>query len=112
MRIGFIGVGQMGRGMAARLIDRGYSLVVWNRTASAAEVLRAKGATVASHPKEALDSDLVITMLADDAAVEAVWIEPRLVGKLSASAVHLNMASVSLGMAHRLAALHRDAGAA
>jgi 3-hydroxyisobutyrate dehydrogenase-like beta-hydroxyacid dehydrogenase len=47
-------------------------------------------------------------MLADDAAIEAVWITPALIGKMPADAVHLNMASVSLAMAQRLALLHRS----
>jgi 3-hydroxyisobutyrate dehydrogenase-like beta-hydroxyacid dehydrogenase len=111
MKIGFIGLGQMGRGMAARLIERGHELVVWNRTRAAAEALERLGATVAREPAEALRNvDVVITMLADDAAIDAVWIAPALVRGIAASTVHLNMASVSLQMAERLTRLHADAG--
>jgi 3-hydroxyisobutyrate dehydrogenase-like beta-hydroxyacid dehydrogenase len=110
MKIGFIGVGQMGRGMAARLLERGHALVVWNRTRHAAELLRARGAKLAAAPDETLDSEIVITMLADDAAIEAVWIASALIEKMRQGAVHLNMASVSLGMGQRLAALHRERG--
>jgi 3-hydroxyisobutyrate dehydrogenase-like beta-hydroxyacid dehydrogenase len=59
-----------------------------------------------------LDADVVITMLADDAAVEAVWIAQRLIAKMPATAIHLNMASVSLRLAQRLRALHEEAGTA
>lgn len=110
MKIGFIGLGQMGRGMAARLLERGHTLVVWNRSRSAAEALRESGATVAEHPEETGASEVVITMLADDAAVEAVWIATRLLERMPAGAVHLNMASVSLRMATGLTALHRERG--
>ena len=110
MKIGFIGLGQMGRGMAARLIERGHALVVWNRTQAAAEALQQAGAAVAAQPEETLQADVVITMLADDAAVEAVWIEPALIRKMPATTIHLNMASVSLALARRLCALHAAHG--
>ena len=106
MKLGFIGIGQMGRGMAARLLQAGHEVVAWNRTEAAAEALRAKGATVAHEVDQTLDADVVVTMLADDAAVDAVWIASGLVEKLRPPAVHLNMASVSLRMAERLSALH------
>jgi len=100
MKIGFIGLGQMGREMAARLIDAGHALTVYNRSASSSEPFRNR-ARVACAPEEALDAEVVITMLADDAAVDAVWIKR----KLQSPGVHLNMASVSLAMARQLAAL-------
>src|SRR5688500_17196865 len=111
MRIGFVGLGQMGRGMAARLLERGHMLTVWNRTQSVAEALRERGAAVAPRPEDTFDADVVITMLADDAAIEAVWIAPELIERLPRGAVHLNMASISLALGKRLAALHRSRGA-
>jgi 3-hydroxyisobutyrate dehydrogenase-like beta-hydroxyacid dehydrogenase len=110
MRIGFIGLGQMGRGMAERLIERGHELIVWNRTQSTAELLHATGATVAGRVHETLDADVVITMLADDAAIQAVWVAGKLVEAVKPGTIHLNMASVSLGMAERLDALHASHG--
>jgi len=112
MKIGFIGLGQMGRGMAARLIERGHELVVWNRTREAAEALGENGAHVANDAAATLNADVVITMLADDAAIESVWIAPKLVSRVPASAIHLNMASVSLRMAERLKTLHADSNTA
>lgn len=103
MDIGIIGLGQMGREMAARLIDAGHVLTVYNRTAGAAERFRGR-AKVASSAAQAADSEVVITMLADDAAVDAVWIKPR----LHARGVHLNMASVSLAMTRQLARGQHD----
>lgn len=112
MNIGFIGLGQMGHGMAARLIERGHRLTVWNRTHAATEVLRASGARVADEPASALEAEIVVSMLADDAAVEAVWITSGLVQRMNGAALHLNMASVSLRVAQRLAGLHRAGGSA
>jgi 3-hydroxyisobutyrate dehydrogenase-like beta-hydroxyacid dehydrogenase len=112
MKVGFIGLGQMGREMAGRLLGAGHGLTVYNRGRAAAEAFRARGATVADEPAQALGADVVITMLADDAAVESVWIETGLVAQLRAPAVHLNMATISLAMAKRLEALHAAAGGA
>ncbi|MFE7928430.1 NAD(P)-dependent oxidoreductase [Streptomyces sp. NPDC057456] len=73
MRVGFIGLGVMGRPMALRLARAGTPLVVWNRTAAAAEALRAAGAEVAADPAEVFArADVVILMLADGSAVDAV----------------------------------------
>lgn len=110
MNIGFIGLGQMGRGMASRLIDGGYALTVWNRTRAPMEAFAQRGATVAASPDQTLAADVVITMLADDAAVEAVWITGGLIDRLPRTTVHLNMASVSLRMGVQLDTLHRKHG--
>ena len=106
MKIGFIGLGQMGSGMAARLVDKGYDVIAWNRSASPAEALRERGARIAASAAETLAADVVVTMLADDAAVEAVWLESGLVSSMPAGTVHLNMASVSLRLGTRLRDAH------
>lgn len=111
MRIGFIGLGQMGRGMAGRLLDSGHELSVWNRSRAVAETFRPRGALVVERPDELLDADVVITMLADDTAVEAVWITSGMVRQVPASTLHLNMASVSLSMGQRLTEMHHAVGA-
>jgi 3-hydroxyisobutyrate dehydrogenase-like beta-hydroxyacid dehydrogenase len=102
----------MGSGMAARLIESGHELIVWNRTQTAAEPLRQQGATAVHDVAETLQSEIVITMLADDAAIEAVWLAENLVEKVPRQTIHLNMASVSLRMAERLTALHESCGTA
>jgi len=110
MKVGFIGLGQMGRAMAARLIEAGHELVVYNRSSEAARTLADRGATVAGEARGALDTEVVVTMLADDSAIEAVWIGADLVKRMTPSCVHLNMATVSLAMGKRLAQKHQDAG--
>ncbi|HEX6317846.1 MAG TPA: NAD(P)-dependent oxidoreductase [Burkholderiales bacterium] len=99
MNVGFLGLGKMGGVMAVRLIEAGHSLAVFNRTSAALKPFEGR-ARIAAHPGETLESDIVVTMLADDAAVEAVWAGLE----LPASAVHLNMATVSVDLAQRFAA--------
>ncbi|HJT61928.1 MAG TPA: NAD(P)-dependent oxidoreductase [Burkholderiales bacterium] len=101
MRIGFIGLGQMGRPMVERLKAAGHSLKVYNRTRSSPEI--------AAHSQEVLDAEVVITMLADDPAVRAVWLDSGLAARLPKGAIHLNMATVSMAIARELAGIHKDA---
>jgi len=112
VKIGFIGLGQMGRGMAGRLLEAGHELIVYNRSRAATGPFRSRGARVAESPEQALDAEVIVTMLADDAALEAVWVTSGLVGRMPPSAVHLNMATVSLGLGRRMTALHGAAGSA
>lgn len=77
-RIAFIGLGAMGARMASNLLDAGYRLVVWNRSPARAQPLAARGAKVADTPAQAAaEADIVMTMLTDDAASEAVWTAPE-----------------------------------
>ena len=110
MRIGFIGLGQMGRAMAGRLIDAGHELVLWNRSARAADALIARGAWRAPEPAAALATDIVVSMLGDDTAVRAVWLDQGLAER--SLVTHVNMASVSARLSRELDARHRRAGAA
>src|SRR6201996_6992579 len=74
-RIGFIGLGKMGHGMAARYLDAGFSVAVWNRSKAKAEDLIARGAQWATSPEDAaIDADAVVTMVADDEASRRVWL--------------------------------------
>lgn len=76
-RIAFLGLGRMGVHMARRLLAAGHDLTVWNRTAAKAAPLAGAGAAVAGTPAEAVAGrDLVVTMLADGAAVEDVLLGP------------------------------------
>ena len=98
MNVGFIGLGQMGRPMVERLKGAGHSLKVYNRTRVSPEI--------ASRPEDLLQSDIVITMLADDAAVRAVWLDSGLARRVPKATIHLNMATVSMGISRELAAMH------
>src|SRR5579862_6245372 len=72
MKVGFIGLGNMGSGMAANLLKGGHEVLVYNRTPSKAQKLVEQGARHAARVADACQGDVVITMLADDGAVESV----------------------------------------
>jgi 2-hydroxy-3-oxopropionate reductase len=77
-RIGFIGMGLMGRPMSQVLLKAGYPLTVWNRTAEKADEVLSAGASWAESPAEvAMASDVVITMVTDSAASEMVICGPK-----------------------------------
>ncbi len=105
MEIGVIGLGQMGSAIARRLIGAGHRVTVYNRTRARAEALEVAGAVVADRPVGASTGDAVITMLADDQAVEAVVLgNDGVLQGLREDAVHLSMSTtiVALGSAwHR-----------
>lgn len=74
MRIGIAGVGRMGEAIGLRLIECGHALTVWNRTSGKTDALAKAGAKVAASPAEvAAASEIVITILIDAAAIEAVY---------------------------------------
>jgi 3-hydroxyisobutyrate dehydrogenase-like beta-hydroxyacid dehydrogenase len=112
MRIGFVGLGQMGRAMAGRILAAGHEVTVFNRTAERAEPLRARGATVAASPADAARrAEILVTMLADDAALEQVVFGTN--GVLSAlprGAIHVGSSTIGVACAQRVAAAHAAAG--
>ncbi len=113
MNLGFIGLGGMGLPMARNLLRAGHSLIVYNRTRSRAESLAREGAHVAATPAEAARADAVITMLADDAALEAVVFGAGgILDALPRGAVHISMSTVSAAISRRLAEAHAARGQA
>jgi len=108
MQVGFIGLGQMGAAMAANLFKAGHALTVWNRSPGKAEPLVATGAKLARTPAEAAQGDVVMTMLADDAALESVVFGAD--GIAGAPALHVSHSTISLALAERLAALPTGGG--
>jgi 3-hydroxyisobutyrate dehydrogenase-like beta-hydroxyacid dehydrogenase len=111
MHIGFIGLGNMGEAVAANLLKAGHQLTVWNRTASKAQPLLDGGAEQGRTPGAAAAGDVVITLLADDAAVEqVVFGEDGLLAALRPGAVHISMSTISVALAERLTAAHAERG--
>jgi 3-hydroxyisobutyrate dehydrogenase-like beta-hydroxyacid dehydrogenase len=113
--VGFIGLGRMGSRIARNIAKGGFPLVVHNRTRDRAEAFAAEvGADVAGTPAEAAAaSDVVVTMLSDDAAVGAVYDGPE--GALSAMGpgkTAMDMSTVSPGFSRELGDRLRAAGAA
>lgn len=111
MKLGFIGVGQMGHAIAGNLLAAGHDLAVWNRSTAKADDLVAKGARLAATPAEAADADVVFTMLADDAAVEAVIFGADGILSASTAPLHVSLSTISPDLAKRLSAAHADQGA-
>lgn len=111
MRIAFLGLGRMGSAMAARLAGA-FELTVYNRDGAKAAPFRALGARVAVSVGEAVDgADIVITMLADDAAEVALASGPGgLLEVLAPGAIHVAMSTIGVDTSERLAEAHRSAG--
>jgi 3-hydroxyisobutyrate dehydrogenase-like beta-hydroxyacid dehydrogenase len=115
MEIGFIGLGNMGRGMAANLLKAGHHVTVYNRSPAKAEALVQQGATAARTIAEACGGEVVFTMLADDQAVENVTFgdpdgEQGIVASLGRGATHVSSSTISVAMSQRLVAAHAEAG--
>lgn len=112
MKLGFIGLGNMGLPMAKNLLAAGHELTVWNRTQAKAEPLREKGARVAGTPAEAArGAEVVFTMLADDRAVEdAVFGSNGLHAGLAKGAVHVSSSTISVALSEKLTEAHASAG--
>jgi len=113
-RIGFIGLGVMGKPMAKHLIAAGHALTVHNRSRAAVDELAAAGATAAASPAEvARASKVIITMLPDTPDVERVLSGPDgVLGGLASGAVVIDMSSISPVATERLAKLVSEKGGA
>ena len=110
--IGFIGLGRMGLPMAQHLLDADFPLALFNRTASRADTLRQNGAQWADSPRElAARSDVVISIIADDAALRAIALgEDGILAGLKPDGIHVDMSTVSPDVTKELAPLYHDRG--
>jgi len=112
MKIGFLGTGNMGAGMASNLLKAGHEVVVWNRSHTKAQPLIALGATRAATPRQAAAGrDAVISMLADDAALHSVAFgEDGLIAGLGEQALHVSMSTIAVATADRFKQEHAAHG--
>jgi 3-hydroxyisobutyrate dehydrogenase-like beta-hydroxyacid dehydrogenase len=108
MNIGFIGLGKMGLGMASNLLRAGHSLAVYNRTREKADALVGEGARLADSPADACrDAEVVMTMVADDHAVEEVVFGNKgIASAMKNGCVHLSHSTISTELARKLTAEH------
>jgi 3-hydroxyisobutyrate dehydrogenase-like beta-hydroxyacid dehydrogenase len=122
MNVGLIGLGNMGSGMAACLLKGGHAVTVYNRTRSKAQALVAQGARYAENVAGVCQGDAVITMLADDGAVENIVfgdagtvgrqgtgnkaIGSGILGSLRKDAIHISSSTISVALSEKLAAAH------
>jgi len=111
MKVGFIGIGRMGRGIAGRILTGEHDLVVYNRTSGRTDELAQEGARVAASVAEACEGrDVVVTMVADDAALQEVALGERGIrDSLAKGAIHMTMGTHGVGTVQGLSAAHSEA---
>jgi 3-hydroxyisobutyrate dehydrogenase-like beta-hydroxyacid dehydrogenase len=100
----------MGHHMVANLLKAGHTVRVWNRSRGPVEAAVALGARGVEQAAEAFAGDVVLSMLADDAAVRAVIVDQDALARAPRGLVHVNLATISVQLAQELVALHRDRG--
>lgn len=108
--VGFLGLGSMGAAMAGRLLETGHDVLAWNRSPGPLEALVARGARAAASQADALAAGVSFSMLANDAAVDAVLSAGAL--EAARGGVHVSSASISPAASDRLAARAATAGVA
>lgn len=110
MNVGFVGLGAMGAAMVRNLLGKGVSVTVWNRSRAIVDELAAEGAIPAATADEAFAADIVLTMLAHDAAMRAVLLDSGVLARAKKGVVHVNHATISTDLAAELSALHAELG--
>ncbi len=111
MQIAFLGLGKMGSALAHLLLDGGYPLTVWNRTATAAQPFADAGAQVATTaPAAVRQTSVVLSMLSDDAATAALVFgndsQPGILEAMEKGAIHVSLSTISVQLSRRLAEAH------
>ena len=111
-RIGFIGLGIMGKPMARNLLKAGYPLTVWNRSQPAIEELVRDGASPGSSPEDvAHQSDVIITIVTDSPDVEKVALGPKgIIEGGRPGLVHIDMSTISPAVTRRIASRLAEKG--
>ena len=113
MDVGFVGLGGMGSGMARNLARAGHRVTAWNRTRARAEALAADGVVAAASPAEAARAGVVFTMVADDAALDAVAGGPEgILAGLPRGGLHVCSSTVGVDTVERHARAHAERGLA
>jgi 3-hydroxyisobutyrate dehydrogenase-like beta-hydroxyacid dehydrogenase len=111
MKIGFIGLGRMGSAMATNLVAAGHDITVFNRSPEKRRALLDLGAHEATRVADACHGEVVITMLADDAALTHVSLaNDGIVASLPRGAIHISMSTISVELSKTLAQAHAQAG--
>jgi len=111
VKVGFIGLGNMGLPIARNLLKVGHELTVYNRTRSKAEALASAGAKLANSLAEACAAEVVMTMLADDPAVEQTTLgDGGILNTLASGGVHLSLSTISTALSRRLTLAHTARG--
>ena len=110
MKVGFIGLGHMGSGMAANLLRAGHEVTVFNRSADKLRPLLDLGGREATRVADACAAEVVITMLADDDALRQVTLrDDGIVAELRQGGTHVSMSTVSVELTRNLSEAHEQA---
>jgi 3-hydroxyisobutyrate dehydrogenase-like beta-hydroxyacid dehydrogenase len=111
MKVGFIGLGRMGAAMAANLLKAGHEVTVYNRSSDKARALSTLGARVAASVADACRGEAVITMLANDEAVDSVVFDDGgVLASMASAGMHISMSTISVALSARLSTAHTAAG--
>src|SRR5260370_10185282 len=111
MKVGWIGLGNMGHPMDRNLLKARHEMVVYNRTRSRADSLEAEGASVAALPAQAATAPILVTMVADDPALEdLIFGAGKVMENLARGATHISMSTISVSLSRRMAEAHAKAG--
>ncbi|HEY4115776.1 MAG TPA: NAD(P)-dependent oxidoreductase [Rhizomicrobium sp.] len=110
MKIGFIGLGKMGSGIAQSLLRAGHELTVWNRSHDALAPLVENGARAGKSPEDTVHGDCLFSMLASDEAMHQVGLDGRLLDSAPRGFIHVNCATISVAFARELATAHAQRG--
>jgi 3-hydroxyisobutyrate dehydrogenase-like beta-hydroxyacid dehydrogenase len=111
MEIGLVGLGSIGMAVANNLCRAGHIVCGWNRGKVPNSILRAAGGRVATNPEEVFDaSEIVISALSDDSAVEEIFLGSGLLNRIPRDSVHVCMATISVRCASALERAHRERG--
>jgi len=108
VNIAFLGLGKMGAGIAARILEAGHPLTIWNRSKAATGPLVEKGAKAAGSPSSAVqDADIVFTMLTDDEATREVTLGANgFLAAMKPRAIHITLSTISVDLARELTEAH------
>ncbi len=112
MKLGWIGLGDMGQVIVPRLIEAGHDVIGWNRTASKADPLIERGMRLAQSPRElAAESEICFSMVTDAKAVEAIALgEEGVISGLSADGIYLDMSTIDPQVSRNLSAAFAERG--
>jgi len=112
VRVGFIGLGDMGQGIIPRLLAAGHQVTGWNRTPVKAEPLLAIGMKWAGSPRQVAEiSEIVLSIVTDSRAVEAVALgEEGVIAGLGADGIYLDMSTIDPEASKRISAAFAAAG--
>ena len=112
MRVGFIGLGDMGQGIVPRLLDAGHQVTGWNRTADKARPLLDLGMAWADTPRQVAETaEFVLSIVTDAAAVEAVAVgDDGIVSGLASDGIYADMSTIDPDATRRIASMYAEVG--